>query len=56
MSHDYQQKIDVQLNADTNFNTDFENNYVQHDSFTSLINCQIYIIKNNAEYTDFNNS
>jgi len=54
--HDYQQKIDTQLDADFDFNTDFENDHVQHDSLTSLINHQIHVIKDNTEYTDFNNS
>jgi len=56
MLHDYQQKINVQLNADSNFNTDFDNNYVQCDSLTSLIDHQIHIIKDNTEYTDSDNS
>jgi len=28
MLHDYQQKINVQLDADSNFDTDFENDHV----------------------------
>ena len=56
MLHNYQQKIDTQLDADFDFNTDFENDYVQHNSLTSLINHQIHVIKDNAEYTDFDNS
>jgi len=56
MLHNYQQKFNVQLDADFDFNIDFENDYVQHDSFTSLINHQSHIIKDNTEYTDFDNS
>jgi len=56
MLHNYQQKIDVQLDADSDSDTDFENDYVQCDSLTSLIDCQSHIIKDNTEYTDFNNS
>ena len=55
-SHNYQQKVNTQLDADSDFNTDFDNDYVQYNSLTSLINYQIHVIKNNAEYTDFNNS
>jgi len=56
MLHNYQQKIDTQLDADSNFNIDSENDYVQHDSFTSLMNHQIHVTEDNTEYTDFNNS
>ncbi len=56
MSHDYQQKVNIQLNADSDFNTDSDNDYIQCDSLTSLINCQSHIIKNNTEYTDSDNS
>jgi len=54
--HDYQQKINAQLDADFDFNTDFKNNHVQCDSLTSLINHQSHITEDNTEYTDFNNS
>jgi len=56
MSHDYQQKIDTQLDADSDFNTDFDNDYVQCDSLTSLINHQTHVTEDNTEYTDINNS
>jgi len=56
MLHDYQQKINAQLDADSDFNTDFDNDYIQHDSLTSLINHQSHIIKDNVEYTDSDNS
>jgi len=56
ISHDYQQKIDTQLDADSNSDTDFENDHVQHDSLTSLMNHQSHIIKDNIKYTDFDNS
>jgi len=56
MLHDYQQKIDTQLDADSDFNTDFENDYVQCNLFISLIDHQSHIIKDNTEYTNFNNS
>jgi len=56
MLHDYQQKINAQLNAHSDFNTDFENDYVQCDSLTSLINYQSHITEDNIKYTDFNNS
>ena len=36
--HDYQQKIDTQLDANSDFNIDFKNDHVQHNSFISLIN------------------
>jgi len=54
MLHDYQQKIDVQLDADSDFDTDFKNDYVQHDSSTSLIDHQSHNIEENTEYADFN--
>ncbi len=56
MLHDYQQKINAQLDADSDFNIDFENDYVQCDSLTSLMSHQSHIIKDNIKYTDFNNS
>jgi len=56
MLHNYQQKINAQLDADSDFNTDFDNDYVQYNSLTSLINCQIHVTEDNTEYTNFNNS
>jgi len=52
--YDYQQKIDTQLNADSDSDTDFDNDYVQYDSFTSLIDHQSHNIEDNTEYTDLN--
>jgi len=56
MLHDYQQKINAQLDADSDFNIDFDNDYVQCDSFASLIDCWTHIIKDNTEYIDSDNS
>jgi len=55
MLHDYQQKVDTQLNTDSDFNIDFDNDHVQCDSLTSLINHQSHNIEDNTEYTNFNN-
>jgi len=54
--HNYQQKIDTQLDADSDFNTDFKNDHIQHDSLISLINHQSHITEDNIKYADFNNS
>jgi hypothetical protein len=56
MLHNYQQKIDTQLDASSDFNIDFDNDHVQHDSLTSLIDHQSHNIKDNTKYTDFNDS
>jgi len=56
MLHNYQQKIDVQLDANSDSDIDFDNDHVQCDSLTSLIDHQIHVIEDNTKYTDFNNS
>jgi len=55
MSHDYQWTVDTQWDASSDFNIDFNDDHVQHDSLTSLIDHWSHNIEDNTEYTDFNN-
>jgi len=49
-SHDYLEKMNECINADFDF--DLNDDYVQYDSLTLLIDHQDYIIKENDLYSD----
>jgi len=53
-SHDYQQKVNTQQDASSDFDIDFNDDHVQHDSSASLIDHWSHNIEKNTKYTDFN--